>query len=343
LLSEVLKTAGFTKKQEGPPHFPRRYPPRALLDLGFGCGDQTVYLMGRSLTRSTDWDWWDSQDYVPRFNSYVGITLDRKQYHYAQKRVQELERRKELDRHSIHGPCGVGSYNRTEGLTTPRLFCADAARPEEWDNDLRRHIHTVFEECEDPWVLALDTLYHFSPSRWPIINYASQNLKASFMAFDLCIADKVSLWNIILLRILTTLMGAPWANFVTQDQYRAKLLAAGYKDIVVKDVSGNVFGPLATFLEEQDRRLRIFGFGLGSFHLARWMFGWWARTGVIRGVIFVAMHERPSGPTASDEESEYYPDEAETLRILEEHYTEVSSDRSSFEAENEDAETDGDL
>jgi hypothetical protein len=85
-------------------------------------------------------------------------------------------------------------------------------------------------------------------------------------------------------------MGAPWANFVTPQEYREKLIQAGYqKDaIAITDISEHVFTPLAAFLGEQDRRLKTLGLGIGSFGVARTMFGWWGRTGVVRGVIVIA-------------------------------------------------------
>jgi hypothetical protein len=210
---------------------------------------------------------------VPILEQYIGLTLDNKQYQYAQQRVQELR--------------GYKFRNQVYRHRT-KLFCTDAANPEEWDTELKENLNAVTSNVDETWVLALDTLYHFSPSRWPLIFFVSQKLKASLMAFDLCLADHVSLPNLLLLRIVTKLMGAPWANFITKDQYQAKLVEAGYQDMTLKDVSEHVFDPLATFLGEQDERLRVIGYGLGPFHAARWMFRWWGKTGIIRGVIVVA-------------------------------------------------------
>jgi hypothetical protein len=85
-------------------------------------------------------------------------------------------------------------------------------------------------------------------------------------------------------------MGAPLANFITPERYREKLVQVGYQTehIIVKDVSEHVFTPLATFLEQQDLRLKGIGLGIGSFSVAKRMFRWWGRTGVVRGVIVVA-------------------------------------------------------
>lgn len=85
-------------------------------------------------------------------------------------------------------------------------------------------------------------------------------------------------------------MGAPWANFITPEEYQKKLLSAGYDatGIAIRDISEDVFGPLSKFLEQQDRDLRVFGLGIGPLNVARLLFRWWARSGVVRGVIVVA-------------------------------------------------------
>jgi hypothetical protein len=110
------------------------------------------------------------------------------------------------------------------------------------------------------------------------------------MAFDLCISPTATLAQKLTLCILTSLMGAPWANFVTPQAYREKLIVAGYRteDISITDVSEHVFTPLASFLGEQDRRLEMLGLGIGSFGVANSMFGWWGSSGVVRGMIVVA-------------------------------------------------------
>jgi hypothetical protein len=72
-------------------------------------------------------------------------------------------------------------------------------------------------------------------------------------------------------------------------------MEAGYKGehIKLRDISDDVFKPLATFMEEQNERLRRIGWRLGPVHVAKWMFRWWGMTGIIRGVIVVAEHPRP--------------------------------------------------
>ena len=38
----------------------------------------------------------------------------------------------------------------------------------------------------------------------------------------------------------------------------------------------------------EDKRLKMLGLGIGSFGVAKRMFGWWGRSGVVRGVVVVA-------------------------------------------------------
>jgi hypothetical protein len=285
LLSEVLKTAGFSRKRESSEHAQKiTRKTKAIIDLGFGCGDQTVYLMAPAPHQDSDKLWWDLQSHVPILDSYTGMTLDAKQFQYAQKRVDHLR--------AYGAPLEPETWpgKWSKGINNTKIYRADAGNPDAWSEELKTRVKSEIKQVDEPWVLALDTLYHFSPSRWPVVNYTSHLLQASFMAFDLCLADSVSYPNLLALRILTRFMGAPWANFVTKEQYREKLVEAGYRDIVIRDVSKQVFGPLASFLEGQGRRLEGIGLRLGPFHVAKWLFGWWGRTGIVRGVIVVAKH-----------------------------------------------------
>ncbi|KAF2116041.1 hypothetical protein BDV96DRAFT_480575, partial [Lophiotrema nucula] len=249
LLDEVLADAGLKRNNSVSRPATRRLHRRALIDLGFGCGDQTLHLMYPSSC----------------FASYIGITRDRSQFDCARERI---------------------SSKRTKN--TVELFCADAADPRKWNAEITKAVQGTTAEADEIWVLALDTLYHFSPSRWPIISFASQELQASFMAFDLCLTDCVTSSQRLILKLITRLMGAPWSNFVTEDQYRAKLVEAGYTDITIRDVSEHVFGHLAEYMDEQHQKLQLIGYGLGPFHVAKWTSRWWAQSRVVKGIIVVA-------------------------------------------------------
>jgi hypothetical protein len=255
---------------------------KSIIDLGFGCGDQTIYLMSDNPVRSCDEAWWDNRDGRPQFDQYIGITKDPTQYQYATERVNELTSRNTRRTASPSRPADLA----------PRitLFCADAATPQAWTQALRSTIASAQATSHEHWVLALDTAYHFAPSRWPLISHAFTTLDASYMAFDLCLSPRATWAQKTALRVLTTLMGAPWVNFVTPDEYRRRLVGIGYRDemVRVRDVSEHVFAPLAEYMGEQDRRLKALGLGLGGLRVARWMFAWWGRTGIVRGVVVVA-------------------------------------------------------
>ncbi len=252
LLKAVLAEAGFSREKEesvetgqGKNNARRS---RCLIDVGFGCGDQTIYLMSDKPMRPYDVEWWDRREHCVRFDKYIGITKDASQEHYASVRIREMvEVKKSLD---------------------IRLFCADAANPSSWTQDLQTSIQNAKETTQEYWLLALDTAYHFSPSRWPLITYANTHLDASFMAFDLCLSDSATWQQKFVLRVLTKLMGAPWANFVTIKEYKEKLLQCGYEKekVSIKDISEHVFGPLAKFIGEHEDRMKMLGLSLGSFN-----------------------------------------------------------------------------
>jgi hypothetical protein len=291
LLNVVLTEAGLMHTSDATQTLPKSLHSKSIIDLGFGCGDQTIYLMSENPVRPCDQAWWDNRDGHPRFDQYIGITKDSAQHQYATERVQELTSRKPR-----RANVPSNSSNREPKIA---LFCADAAAPHAWTQDLRSAMTSAHETSDEHWVLALDTAYHFAPSRWPLIQHACTTLDASFMAFDLCLSPRATAAQKLALRVLTTLMGAPWANFVTPEEYRRRLVEIGYADaaVRVRDVSEHVFAPLAGYMEEQDRRLKALGLGIGSFKVARWMFAWWGRTGVVRGVVVVA---RKSGLGSSE-------------------------------------------
>lgn len=180
-----------------------------------------------------------------------------------------------------------------------RLFCADAGKPDSWGNEIHQAVSSSSQLREDKsvtnvppitWVLALDTLYHFVPSRKPIFNHAFEELHASIMAFDLLLADQPSAWDLLLLRIVSLFASTPFSNFLTVAQYKAQLVAAGYdsNQIEIQDISENVFTGMASFIQTKDRELKKMGMGIGRYKAAAKVFGWWARSGIVRGCIVIA-------------------------------------------------------
>lgn len=110
------------------------------------------------------------------------------------------------------------------------------------------------------------------------------------MAFDIILSNDVPWSRTILLSLVAVLTGCPAKTFVTEKAYRSMLLTAGYKEdgIQIKDVSEFVFKPLAEYMDEREKTLEAVGWGLGKLKAAKWLFGWWAKSAIVKGVIVIA-------------------------------------------------------
>ncbi|KAJ6085867.1 hypothetical protein N7486_010148 [Penicillium sp. IBT 16267x] len=266
-----------------------------LLDVGCGCGDQSLYVA--SLHRDSVSKEFASElgsgsafqatpssslpqsrlhhDHTPLINTYIGITLEPTQAALAKTRLQEAQQ-------------------NASTKSSAKIFCADAANPASWSGDLQTEVKglstTSQESDTETWLLALDTIYHFRPSRWPIIQFAHDTLHASYMAFDLVLADDVSIFQRLLLRVVCWVLGAPFGNMVTQAEYKRLLVNVGYEpsQIEMRDISDHVFGGLSGFLGRRIKEAEPFGLKMGKYRGARVVFNWWARTGIMRGYVVVA-------------------------------------------------------
>ncbi|RMZ88194.1 hypothetical protein DV736_g4587, partial [Chaetothyriales sp. CBS 134916] len=205
LLDEVLITAKLLPQHGRSKDFKRPHT-LTIIDLGFGCGDQTVYLMNEISKNMSLVDSFTGVRCLRLIDRYVGVTESGAQFKFAENRLTTL------------GLLG----SKTDGPSI-EIFCADAAQPTSWTDNLAR---ATKEKAASPrpfyippvrvraglqpetardsshrqtWILALDTLYHFSPSRQPILNHAYRELEASLMAFDLILTDHASIFDRALL------------------------------------------------------------------------------------------------------------------------------------------------
>jgi hypothetical protein len=264
----------------GPDRMPFGQSKFRVIDLGFGCGDQSIYLaqLARKTRRTGD----SATDSPRRFllDSYVGLTIIPSQFRFTKKRLFS---------------------SSDTNLSRFKLFCADGAKPSTWTKDIHEAATdtSTKEDGTDvgpatpnqaTWVLALDTLYHFIPSREPIFCHAFGQLDASIMAFDLLLSDTPSIWDLILLRLVCLFAATPFSNFLTITEYRSQLVAAGYdrNKIEIRDISDHVFAGMASFIERRDGELRNIGMAIGRYRAAGKVFKWWARSGIVRGCIVVA-------------------------------------------------------
>lgn len=272
--------------------------------MGIGCGDQSLRILGykkrdgkSSTTGVTEKGVDESK--APLFESYVGVTSLPVQAEFASQRIE----------HSLSSPSSsekVLESDNTKPNSRAQIFCADAANPSSWPSELHTSLGPFQTETEtqtqtqdgkegetENWLLALDTLYHFHPSRTPLFKYTYSTLHASIMTFDLLLpsSPRLSLWTRLLLRLLCLFSGTPYSNFHTEEEYTALLVAAGYDigKIVFRDISEDVFAGIAGFCQRRGEVVSAYGMGkMGKFKGAGRMFGWWARTGVVRGVVVVA-------------------------------------------------------
>lgn len=267
----MLRTAGLLDSN-GRPLSVRDSSALRIIDVGCGCGDQTIYLM-KWLARIDDHA--PGSERRPLFDAYVGINVNQHQAEFARQRIKDTGRSD-----SIH------------------IFCADAADPTSWSRELKDAVTATSQQgfgdkqsrTAHTWLLALDTLYHFKPSRDPLLSYAGRKLRASFMAFDLILADSVHPVDNILLRAVCFMSSIPFSNFKTLSDYRDMLVRAGYAsdNIEIHDISEYVFSGIGGYMERREAELRQFKLSLGKLRVAGKLFSWWGRSNIVRGVVVVA-------------------------------------------------------
>lgn len=228
--------------------------PLSVLDVGFGCGDQT----------------WELARLVGRDRlQYAGITNNA-----AQMRVARARMAREL----VDGQQGASSFS---------LFLGDASDPDKWDQGV---VKAVSSSRGERWLMGLDCLYHFKPSRKPLLRYAAKDLGANFMAFDLLLNDKASAVTKILAKIVCRLMGCPVNAFLTPAEYAAQLIECGYdgESIILRDVSKDVFPGFVAFMKNQETSLQEYGIKMGALKYAGKLFGWFHSSGAVQATIVVA-------------------------------------------------------
>lgn len=265
MLANILKAAGLASNNTTTQNAV------AVLDVGFGCGDQTVALAELIQAPSR-----------PHFR-YVGLTLNEVQQQAAQQR---------LDASLL-----AMDKSAADNLSF-KLFQADAAKPQSWNKAIRTAVDSLSDTAfSERWLLGLDCLYHFSPSRKPIFKHAAQHMDANVMAFDLVLSDDASAWQTLAVRLLGFVLLCPWRTFLTEGQYRQQLVECGYDDgghIEIRDVSDHVFAGLAGFLQRQHAALSPYGISLTGYTAVGKVYGWLDRTRVLKAAIVVARKKSKS-------------------------------------------------
>ncbi|CRG91372.1 hypothetical protein PISL3812_08420 [Talaromyces islandicus] len=195
-----------------------------------------------------------------------------------------------------------GGDNTFSSPPTPKVevFVADAGNPASWDLELKEAVYggdpPHAEQVTQPtaktqtWLLALDTLYHFKPSRMPLFECAYRDMQASIMAFDLLLSESASLWDRCRLRLMCLFTGIPYSNFLTEKEYRAMMSLAGYEQdmIDMQDISEDVFAGIAGYIRTKEAELEMYGMTVGKFKAPAKVFDWWAKSGVVKGYVVAA-------------------------------------------------------
>ena len=265
-----------------------------FLDLGFGCGDQTLYITNRLTPNIT-------------VKSYIGITLSKVQYEFAKRRVLEgwglmdillgrPESQKIAETKPAATPLPLDDNHTKQNI---RLYNTDASNPNTWPSSLHLSLlplsspptlplsllhapqksppaieHSssstyslVPSEADIPdehWTLALDSLYHFRPSRVPILRYTHDKLHSNLLAFDLFrpSTPKISPIRYLFLRAFCVIASIPYHNLLTKEQYIEMLVEnVGYhkEDILIQDISEFVFPGLSRFISQRTMEMERLG------------------------------------------------------------------------------------
>ncbi|KHO01887.1 uncharacterized protein MAM_00888 [Metarhizium album ARSEF 1941] len=272
LLEKIVQAAGLLVENQSGETTSKTNDSVAVLDVGFGCGDQTVALAELIQASSR-----------PQFR-YVGLTLNAEQLQAAQERLNRALSRED-------GRIGVS----TPSQGAFKLFRADAARPESWSSAVHASVDSLADEAfPERWLVALDCLYHFSPSRESIFKLAAKTLDANVMAFDLVLNENASMWHTIAVRFLGFTLSCPFYTFLTAEQYREQLIECGYDEahIEIRDISDHVFEGLSGHLSKQQVALSRYGISLAGYNLTGKVFKWFDQTRVIKATIVIARTKR---------------------------------------------------
>ncbi|KND88354.1 hypothetical protein TOPH_06977, partial [Tolypocladium ophioglossoides CBS 100239] len=144
----------------------------------------------------------------------------------------------------------VGKVAASAVSTPFRALTNGVGEPTSWNAAVRDAVPALADEpFAERWLLALDYLYHFSPSREPIFQPAAQTLDANVMAFDLILNERASWKDTLLVRIIGPMMSYPLYTFLTEDQYKDELVECGYDrgQIVIHDIADDVFAGVTSY------------------------------------------------------------------------------------------------
>ncbi|KAF9085882.1 hypothetical protein BGX29_003091 [Mortierella sp. GBA35] len=192
-----------------------------ILDVGFGCGDQDVYM---------------AQLHRPA--RITGITIEAIQHHAAQDLVKRTP---------------------TQG-TDINLYVADASKlPQFLDSTPNVFASgTPSTKRHFSHVVSIDSAYHYN-TRAQFLKNAAQVLAPN--TGRLALADMIlakpapnSGLGLSIFKAVFGAMEVPAVNMKMMDEYRQDLIDAGFVDIEIECIEDRVFSGLATHIQNQTSR-----------------------------------------------------------------------------------------
>lgn len=225
----------------------------SIVEVGCACAESALSLFKR---------------FPEQCDGYIGLTLSTLQAHIAADRVRQVQ--------GGENP----KYN---------VFHADAAKPNTWGSG----IHSSLKTLERPWLMAIDCLFHFEPSRKPLFEFAANKLGASFALTDHVKRENLTWLERLKLHFAYGLLDTPLNNVLTRRQYVELLVSCGYeeKNITIIPTTEFVLKPYSNFIQEQGQRWQDLGGGKSDymdFRLVGAVSSWLAKSGLVDSCIIVA-------------------------------------------------------
>ncbi|PKY03269.1 hypothetical protein P168DRAFT_298071 [Aspergillus campestris IBT 28561] len=229
----------------------------SMLEVGCGCAETARLLLKEYQDKCTHW---------------VGLTLSSLQVKMAEDRLREDT---------------VLSHGKTK--TKCQIFQADAAQPNTWNAEINDAVRSL----PNPWLVSLDALCDFRPSRKPILTFARQELGVSVAVTEHLKKENMSTLDTLKTWASFRLLDTSWDRVLTRQQYIDTLVECGYKreNISIVSYSEHAYAQYSRFVSQQGRKWQEMGgskWDYMDFSIAGFVTNWWARSGLVEACIIVA-------------------------------------------------------
>lgn len=201
--------------------------------MGHGTGESLILLL--------------SDQNVPRQATLTGITSILEHSRRSLQRVKELQ----------------NTVSEAQA-TKVELYHGDAVYRDGKDATGNNH---PFSEGNEPFdsILVLDCAYHFN-TRHLFLEQALAHLApdGTIALADICFSSSSlrSLYTRVLTKVLRMM---PQANVITDDEYILQMQVLGYQDVILENVTAEVYPGFVKFLKSRRGGWYVFGCIMGRF------------------------------------------------------------------------------